>query len=69
MIEAGRYLSVSYRGDCAQNEDYIPRLLAYAAEHGYALQGPFLELLWTDIHQAAEEKEHITELQIKVGRA
>ncbi len=67
VIEPGYYLSVSYRGDCAQNADYIPKLLAYAKEHGYSLQGPFLELLWTDIHQAAEEKEHITELQIKVG--
>lgn len=65
VIEPGNYLSVSYRGDCAQNADYIPKLLAYAREHGYSLQGPFLELLWTDIHQASEEKEHITELQIR----
>lgn len=67
-IEAGIYLSVSYRGDCAQNADYIPKLLDYAEEHGFALNGPFLELLWTDIHQAAEEKEHITELQIMVKK-
>lgn len=68
IIEAGTYLSVSYRGDCAQNADYVPKMLAYAKKHGFTLQGPFLELLWTDIHQAEEEEEHITELQVKVTR-
>lgn len=66
VIEEGTYLSVSYRGDCAQNADYVPQILTYAKEKNLTLQGPFLELLWTDIHQAAEEQEHITELQIRV---
>lgn len=64
ILEGGTYLSVSYRGDCAQNADYIPKILEYANEHHLTLSGPFLELLWVDIHQTEAQEEHITELQI-----
>ena len=67
LIQGGTYLSVSYSGDCAQNTVYIPMLLQYAQERGYTLEGPFLELLWTDIHKTEKEKERITELQIRLG--
>lgn len=63
-IPGGTYLTVSYRGDCAQNADYIPAMLAYAREKGLTPKGPFLELLLADIHQTDKEGEHITELQI-----
>lgn len=66
-IPGGAYLTVSYQGDCAQNADYIPRMLNYAREQGLSPEGPFLELLWADIHQSEKEQEHITELQIRCG--
>ncbi|MDY5986410.1 MerR family transcriptional regulator [Sporofaciens sp. SGI.106] len=64
-IPGGIYLTVSYRGDCAQNAEYIPALFRYADEQGLTPEGPVLELLWTDIHQTDEEEEHVTELQVR----
>lgn len=63
-IPGGTYLTVSYRGDCAQNAEYIPAMLDYAREQGLTPKDPFLELLLADIHQTDKEGEHITELQI-----
>lgn len=65
LLDGGNYLSVSYSGDSAQNEIYIPMLLAYAAEHRRKPFGPVLELLWSDIHQSRDQQEHITELQVR----
>lgn len=65
LIEAGQYLSICYHGDCNQNERYIPQLLSYAKEHHLTPVGPVYELLWIDIHQAADPREHITELQLR----
>lgn len=64
-IEEGSYLSVSYRGTSQQHYKYVPMLINYAKKHEYELTGPLLEILWVDIHQAADEREHITELQVK----
>lgn len=65
-IEAGSYLSVCYRGDCGQNQHYIPLLFSYAEEKGMNVNGPLLELLWIDIHTSKHPNEQITELQLKV---
>ena len=65
-LPEGRYLSYSYRGSTAHNAEGIPKLLAYAGEHGLTAGPWFLELLWVDIHQSADPDEHITELQIHV---
>lgn len=65
LLEGGSYLSVSYGGDSSQNGELIPQLLQYALGHGLEPCGPVLELLWSDIHQSEEQREHITELQIR----
>lgn len=65
-LAAGQYLSISYHGDSHQHETYFPRLLEYAAAHKLILQGPVLELLWVDIHQSADVREHVTELQVRI---
>lgn len=64
-IEAGDYLIVSYQGDGTQNPKYIPALLAEAKKQNLLPVGPVLEILWIDIHQAEDPREHITELQIR----
>lgn len=64
-IDEGIYLSISYHGLSQQHYTYVPKLLDYAKEHNYTPVGPMLEILWVDIHQAADTKEHITELQIR----
>lgn len=67
-LEEGAYLSISYHGLSQQHYKYVPMLVSYANEHGYELTGPLLEILWVDIHQAEDVKEHITELQIQIRR-
>jgi len=64
-LDSGTYLSVIYRGDSHQHEKYFPKLTQFAKEHKLSLSGPVLELLWVDIHEAADTAEHITELQVK----
>jgi len=68
VIPGGLYLSVRYKGECAQNTHYIPMLLAYAESHGLRPQGNVLELLWSDNHQSKDVNEFITELQIPCSR-
>lgn len=65
ILEPGHYFSISYSGDSIQNEIYIPQLFRAAKEQGWEPVGPLLELLWSDIHQSEEQKEHITELQLR----
>ena len=64
VLEGGRYLTLCYKGDCEQNKEFFPKIEEYANERGLELCGPFLELLWTDIHQSEEKEEHITEIQV-----
>lgn len=64
-IESGQYLTLCYRGDCNQNTFFIPELLNYAKKQNLTPVGPVLELLWIDIHQARDTREHITELQLR----
>lgn len=66
-IEGGHYLRLLYHGSTQkQNKTCIPQLLAYAQANGLRPAGDVLELLWVDIHEAADEREHLTELQWRV---
>ena len=64
VLPAGHYLTVTYRGEYSRSREWIQKMLSYAEVHNIHLRGDFLEILWVDIHISAEEKEHITELQI-----
>lgn len=63
-IQGGEYVTICYQGDGEKNDIYIPKLLNYAKAHKMTPAGPVLELLLVDIHQSADNKEHITELQL-----
>ncbi len=66
VIPGGDYLTVSYRGDCRQNYEFLPQLLRYAKEKGYRMVSDVYEILWVDIHVSEKVEEHITELQFRV---
>lgn len=66
VIGEGRYLRLRYRGDSRQTARYIPVMADYAAGRGLRFAGDVLELIWIDIHEAEDVREHITELQICV---
>lgn len=67
-LESGTYLSISYRGSCNRNEEFIPKLFDYAERHHLKLTGEILELLWINIHISADVEEHVTELQVRVQK-
>ena len=67
VIPGGDYLTLSYRGDCDQNYDYLPRLLSFAKEKDYRIASDVYEILWVDIHVSEQVEEHITELQFRVA--
>jgi DNA-binding transcriptional MerR regulator len=62
----GDYLTITHKGGSLENSICIPRLLQYVQAHNLTPKGPVLELLWVDIHAAADRKEHLTELQLAV---
>lgn len=66
VLEAGTYLTVTYRGDYKKSREWVQKILDYAKKQNIRLKGDFLELLWVDIHISADENEHITELQILI---
>ena len=66
VLPGGRYLTVTYRGAYEKSRKWIQKLLAYAGDQKITLTGDVLELLLVDIHVSADEKEHITQLQVRI---
>lgn len=64
VLPDGNYLCVTYHGTSQRNSQYIPQLLTYARAHALEPTGVILEMLLTDIHVAADETEHIFQLQL-----
>jgi len=65
-IPAGTYLSIMYRGESPQNKKYIKRLIDYAQRNDLKIKGPFLELIWLDLHATKNPKEWATEVQAEI---
>lgn len=65
-IAGGRYLRLRYQGNSAQTTHFVPVMLDYAQKEGLQFADDILELIWVDIHEAADIREHITELQVRV---
>lgn len=68
VIPGGDYLTLCYRGDCEQNNDFLPKLLRFAKEKDYRMTSDVYEILWVDIHVSGKVEEHITELQFRVEK-
>lgn len=66
VLEAGDYLTVTYRGDKDQHDLYVPRLRIAIAEHGLRATGSILEFLLVDVHETCRTDENITQLQVRV---
>lgn len=66
VIKGGKYLTITYRGNCERNTQFLPQLLTCAEEGGYKIVSDVYEILWVDIHVSGNIEEHITELQVRV---
>lgn len=66
IIPSGQYLTVIYRGEYQQTAEYLPKLLDYAAVHGYQICGEPLEIYHIDIHETSRREEFLTEVQLPV---
>lgn len=65
LLPAGEYLSLCYRGR-SDSRRHMLTLKDYARRNGIRLQPPFLDLVWIDIHTAADVCEHLSEVQIRI---
>lgn len=64
-IPGGNYLTIRYRGRI-DNEKYVRRLLEYAERNEITIRGPFIELIWLDVHTTDVSEEWVTEIQVEV---
>jgi Predicted transcriptional regulators len=66
-IPPGRYLSLHYRGGYAQSGRRIREVLAYADAEGMKTGEEILELYKVDVHETNDEREFLTEIQVRVA--
>ncbi len=64
-LPGGAYLSIFYRGP-TQSRRYLDCLRDRARARGLELAPPFLEIIWQDIHTAADPEEFISEVQARI---
>ncbi len=64
-LPGGAYLSIFYRGP-TQSRRYLDCLRDHARARGLELAPPFLEIIWQDIHTAADPEEFISEVQARI---
>ena len=68
LLPQGDYLSFYYKGKRDAENRYIRDMLQYCREHHYRLDGYVMEFFVIDDHETRDEKEFITQLQIKVKK-
>ncbi len=66
VFPAGNYLTMTHQGDIHDINTLAGALLDYAAHGGLQHDNRILELLWVDIHSAADRREYLTEFQLRV---
>lgn len=64
-VPAGKYLSLCYTGKSNSCQN-AARLTDYARRHSFRLDGPFLDIVWIDIHTTTRLEEHVSEVQVKI---
>lgn len=65
VLPAGDYLSICYKGpwNSVRQAEVVRK---YAQENGLTLVGPFIDIIWIDIHTAAYTDEHVSEVQCRI---
>ena len=70
VVEAGEYLSICYKApDVGILKRCMQIIREYAEDNGFKIVGPFIELIWIDIHTAAQSEEHLSEIMCRVEKA
>ncbi|WP_350344626.1 MerR family transcriptional regulator [Proteinivorax tanatarense] len=64
ILPAGKYLSITYRGDYSKSQKLFSTALNYISEQGYKTTGQAMEIYRLDIHGTEKKEEFITEIQI-----
>lgn len=67
-LPAGEYLSYYYRGGYGENAKEMQKVLSYAEEHGYRIQGDPFEIYEIDNRYTVRPEEFLTEVQVLVVR-
>lgn len=67
LVPGGRYLSVFYE-DSRKVLQYKKLLEDHAATRHIPLEGPYIEVIWIDIHSTSDPGEYVYELQVRIGK-
>lgn len=66
LISGGDYVCMTVKGSYSKIPSSWQKVLKYAEDQGLTLEGQAIELYIIDNHDTSDEKEYITQLQIKV---
>lgn len=65
-LEAGKYLSLCYRGPFSRTVNLYPGMLQYCKEHHLKQAGDLIEFCHIDRYETSDVNEYLTELQMRV---
>lgn len=65
-LEAGKYISLAYRGRFSQTVDLYPGMLKYCEEHHLKQAGDLVEFCHIDRYETSNVNEYLTQLQMRV---
>ena len=66
VLPAGRYLSMTYRGDLTKTKELLPQLYTYAQDHQLEIASDPVEMCHIDDYETNDDSEYIIELQFMI---
>lgn len=64
VLQAGRYLSMTYKGALTKTKELLPRLYTYAQDHQLEIASDPVEMCHIDDYETNDDSEYIIELQL-----
>ncbi len=66
-LEGGQFLVLRYQGGSENTALWLPKMAQHAKSLGRQPTTDARELIWIDIHESADTRQHITELQLRLA--
>ena len=66
VLQAGRYLSMTYKGALTKTKELLPRLYTYAQDHQLEIASAPVEMCHIDDYETNDDSEYIIELQLMI---
>ena len=66
VLQAGRYLSMTYKGALTKTKELLPQLYTYAQDHQLEIASDPVEMCHIDDYETNDDSEYIIELQLMI---